>query len=61
VVRSEPRVDEIMAEAEKAGARILKPAAKQQWGGYAGSFADLDGYIWKVGYSAQGKNQPYAE
>src|SRR5215831_12846981 len=42
VVRSEARVDEVMAEAEKAGAKILKPAAKQQWGGYAASFADLD-------------------
>src|SRR5689334_24803515 len=40
VVRSEARVDEIMAEAEKAGATILKPAATQQWGGYGGSFAD---------------------
>src|SRR5579859_7637053 len=28
VVRSEARVDEVIAEAEKAGARILKPAAK---------------------------------
>jgi uncharacterized protein len=61
VVRSEARVDEIMAEAEKAGATILKPAATQQWGGYGGSFADPDGYIWSIGYSAQGKNQAYAE
>ena len=61
VVRSQARVDELMGEAEKAGARILKPAASQQWGGYGGSFADPDGYIWSIGYSAQGKNQPYAE
>ena len=61
VVRSEARVDEIMAEAEQAGAEILKPAATQQWGGYGGSFADPDGYIWDIGYSAQGKDQPYAE
>jgi predicted enzyme related to lactoylglutathione lyase len=61
VVRSEARVDEIIAEAGKAGATILKPAATQPWGGYGGSFADPDGYIWNVGYSAQGKNQPYAE
>ena len=61
VVRSEARVDEIMAEAKKAGAAILKPAATLQWGGYGGSFADPDGYIWNVGYSAQGKDQPYAE
>jgi len=58
VVRSKARVDEIMAEAEKAGATILKPAATQQWGGYGGSFADPDGYIWSLGYSAQGKDPP---
>ena len=36
-------------------------AATQEWGGYGGSFADPDGYIWNIGYSAQGKDQPYAE
>jgi uncharacterized protein len=61
VVRSEGRVDEVLAEAEKAGGKILKPAGKLQWGGYGGSFADPDGYIWNIGYSAQGKDQPYAE
>jgi predicted lactoylglutathione lyase len=61
VVRSEARVDEIIAEAEKAGATILKPAAALQWGGYGGSFADPDGYIWSLGYSAQATDQPYAE
>jgi catechol 2,3-dioxygenase-like lactoylglutathione lyase family enzyme len=61
VVRSEARVDEIIGEAEKAGATILKPAGALPWGGYGGSFADPDGYIWSLGYSAQGKNQPYAE
>ena len=48
-------------EARKAGAKILKPAAKLQWGGYGGSFADPDGYIWNIGYSAVGADQPYAE
>jgi predicted enzyme related to lactoylglutathione lyase len=61
VVRSEARVDEIIAEAEKAGATILKPAAKLEWGGYGAAFADPDGYVWQLGYSAQGKDQPYAE
>jgi uncharacterized glyoxalase superfamily protein PhnB len=46
---------------KKAGGKILKPAAKLQWGGYGGSFADPDGYIWNIGYSAEGKDQPYAE
>lgn len=61
VVRSEARVDEILAEAEAADATILKPAAALEWGGYGGSFADPDGYAWDVSYSAQGKDQPYAE
>jgi catechol 2,3-dioxygenase-like lactoylglutathione lyase family enzyme len=61
IVRSEARVDEVMDEARKAGGTILKPAAKLQWGGYGGTFADPDGYIWSIGYSAVGENQPYAE
>lgn len=61
VVRSEARVDEIIEVAKKAGAKILKPAARLQWGGYGGSFADPDGYVWNVGYSEQGKDQAYAE
>ncbi|WP_141581688.1 VOC family protein [Actinomadura sp. WMMA1423] len=61
VVRSESRVDEIMSEAEKAGAKILKPAGALPWGGYGGTFADPDGYIWSLGYSDKGKDQPYAE
>jgi predicted lactoylglutathione lyase len=61
VARSQERIDEIMEEAEKAGATILKPAGVLEWGGYGGSFADPDGHIWRLGYSAQGTNQPYAE
>ncbi|WP_338758198.1 VOC family protein [Nocardia vulneris] len=61
VVRSEARVAEIVAEAEKAGATVLKPAGALPWGGYGGSFADPDGYIWSLGYSAEGTDQPYAE
>ena len=61
VVRSEARVDEIMEEAKQADATILKPAANLKWGGYGGSFADPDGYIWNIGYSAVGADQPYAE
>ncbi|GAA2220187.1 VOC family protein [Nonomuraea monospora] len=61
VVRSQERVDEVMAEAEKAGATVLKPADALPWGGYGGTFADPDGYIWSLGYSDQGADQPYAE
>ncbi len=51
LVVSHDRVDEVIAAAEKAGATVLKPAAKQQWGGYSGTFADPDGYVWKVAAS----------
>ncbi|MCP9972013.1 VOC family protein [Actinomadura madurae] len=61
VVRSEARVDEVLGEAQKAGATILKPAGKLPWGGYGGSFADPDGYIWNLAYSDQKADQPYAE
>jgi catechol 2,3-dioxygenase-like lactoylglutathione lyase family enzyme len=61
IVRSEARVNDVMEEAKQAGAMILKPAAKLQWGGYGGTFADPDGYVWSVGYSAEGRDQPYAE
>lgn len=61
IVRSEQRVDEVVDEAIKAGATILKPAGKLDWGGYGGTFADPDGYVWSVGYSEQGRDQPYAE
>lgn len=61
VVRSEQRVDEIMAEAAKAGAKVLNPAGALPWGGYGATFADPEGYIWSLGHSAQGTDQPYAE
>jgi uncharacterized protein len=48
VVRSDDRVDAVLAEAEGAGATIVKPAQRAPWGGYFGYFADPDGYLWKV-------------
>jgi len=37
--------------AERAGAVITKPAAPTDWGGYAGSFQDLDGHLWEVAHN----------
>ena len=48
---SEAEVDAMMARAEAAGARILKPGAKTFWGGYDGYFADLDGHVWEVAFN----------
>jgi catechol 2,3-dioxygenase-like lactoylglutathione lyase family enzyme len=59
LVRSEDRVGEVLAEAEKAGATIVKPAEKAPWGGASGYFSDPDGYLWKVASGNEG--QPFAE
>ncbi|WP_409525718.1 VOC family protein [Nitrincola sp. MINF-07-Sa-05] len=47
-VMSQLEVDEVMAQAESAGAVIVKPAQDTFWGGYAGYFQDLDGHLWEV-------------
>jgi catechol 2,3-dioxygenase-like lactoylglutathione lyase family enzyme len=58
-VRSQQRVDEVLAEAERAGGKIAKPARNTAWGGYGGYFADTEGYLWEV---ATGATQlPFAE
>lgn len=49
--RSEADVDRVLAEAESAGARILKPAERVFWGGYSGYFADPDGHVWEVAFN----------
>ncbi|MNF17079.1 Glyoxalase-like domain protein [compost metagenome] len=40
-----------MAQAERAGGRILKPAQDVFWGGYSGYFADPDGHPWEVAWN----------
>ena len=58
-VGSEERVDEILAEAERAGGKVVKRAERASWGGYSGYFADVEGYLWEV---ATGATQlPFSE
>lgn len=47
-VDSQSEVDAVMVQAERAGARVVKPAQKAFWGGYAGYFQDPDGHLWEV-------------
>lgn len=47
-VSSRAEVDEVMAQAQLAGAVIVKPAQDTFWGGYAGYFQDPDGHLWEV-------------
>jgi hypothetical protein len=50
-VESEEAVDAAFEAATAAGARMLKPAERADWGGYSGYFADLDGHPWEVAYN----------
>ncbi len=47
-VASAEVVDRVLKEVAEAGARIVKPAQKANWGGYGGYFADPDGFLWEV-------------
>jgi catechol 2,3-dioxygenase-like lactoylglutathione lyase family enzyme len=44
--------------AKAAGATILKPAAKADWGGVSGYFADPDGYPWEVAWAPRSRFKP---
>lgn len=47
-VASKDEVDGVMRQAEQAGAKIVKPAQKTFYGGYAGYFQDPDDHLWEV-------------
>lgn len=47
-VGSEKEVDAVMHQAIAAGARLVKPAQKTFWGGYAGYFQDPDDHLWEI-------------
>jgi predicted lactoylglutathione lyase len=49
--RNREEVDSVLAEAEAAGAKILKPAQETFWGGYSGYFSDLDGFSWEIAWN----------
>lgn len=49
--RNREEVDAVLAEAQAAGAKILKPAQEAFWGGYSGYFADPDGFLWEVAWN----------
>jgi len=50
-VRSPQEVDAVLAEAERAGGTIRRPAARAEWGGYTGAFADPEGYVWEIAHN----------
>jgi catechol 2,3-dioxygenase-like lactoylglutathione lyase family enzyme len=54
-VRSPAEVDAVLAAADRAGGTIARPAARMDWGGYSGAFADPDGYVWEVAHNPDWK------
>jgi hypothetical protein len=50
IVEARAEVDEVLARAEAAGARVTPPHDRP-WGIYSGYFRDLDGHLWEVIHS----------
>lgn len=44
-------VARLLAEAEAAGGRVIKPAQDVFWGGHHGYFADPDGHLWEIAWN----------
>src|SRR5690606_4094502 len=49
--RTEPEVGLILAMAEQAGGRIVKPAQRAFFGGMQGYFRDTEGNLWEVAHN----------
>ncbi|MBD2847572.1 VOC family protein [Paenibacillus sp. IB182496] len=47
-VAGREEVDEVMAQAVRAGANVTDPAHETFWGGYSGHFQDPDGHLWEI-------------
>jgi uncharacterized protein len=50
-VRSPEEVSAVLAEVERAGGTVLRAAARAEWGGTSGAFADPGGYVWQVAHN----------
>jgi hypothetical protein len=49
--RHREEVDSVLAEAQAAGAQLVKSAQEAFWGGYSGYFSDPDGFLWEVAWN----------
>ncbi|WP_299349076.1 VOC family protein [uncultured Maritalea sp.] len=50
-VISADEVDTILAQAQQAGGKLIKPGQTVFWGGYSGYFADPDSFLWEVAHN----------
>jgi uncharacterized protein len=53
IVKSRQEVDEVMKQAEQAGAKVTDPPHDRFWGGYSGYFQDLDGHLWEIAWNPE--------
>jgi len=57
-VRSRAEVDQILAAAVEAGARVTQAPRETFYGGYAGFFTDPDGHVWEIAHNPGFTLQP---
>lgn len=50
-VRSPAEVDALLERVAAFGATVTKKGQATDWGGYAGYFTDLDGFLWEVAHN----------
>jgi predicted lactoylglutathione lyase len=50
-VSSPEQVRTVLDEAQRAGGTVVWAAAKMDWGGTSGAFADPEGYVWEVAHN----------
>jgi catechol 2,3-dioxygenase-like lactoylglutathione lyase family enzyme len=48
---SEKEVDDVFAEMQQKGVRIIKAPAKVFWGGYSGYIADIENNYWEFAFN----------
>lgn len=50
-VSSRDEVDQVIEQARRAGAEIVKQSQDTLYGGYAGYFRDPDGHLWEIAWN----------
>jgi catechol 2,3-dioxygenase-like lactoylglutathione lyase family enzyme len=50
---SPAEVDALLGQVAAGGGRVVKPGRRTDWGGYAGYFADPDGFLWEVAWNPE--------
>jgi len=50
-VRSPEEVDALLERVARGGGTVVKRGQRTDWGGYAGYFADPDGFLWEVAHN----------